>query len=92
MSESENLKTVSDTKDSTKGVGALFYIFSMIFCLAAGSIGGVYRSCDVSFSGSDDRAICYYRSAVNEPFPYADDGEIATPVVEEVKDGSKQVK
>jgi hypothetical protein len=71
--------TITEVKEA-KGIGALFYVFSMILCLTAGSIGGVYRSCDVSFSGSDDRAICYYRSAVNQPFPYAED-----EVVEEVK-------
>jgi len=69
---------------SKKGISAMFFIMSLLTCLTVGYGGGIYRSCDVSFSGSDDRAICYYRSAINEPFPYADDGEVAKPVVEEV--------
>jgi len=77
---------------SKKGISAMFFIMSLLTCLTVGFGGGIYRSCDVSFSGSDDRAICYYRSAVNQPFPYADDGEVAKPVVEENKDGSAPSK
>ena len=89
---SESVEHSVNDPVSKKGIGAMFFIMSLLTCLTVGYGGGIYRSCDVSFSGSDDRAICYYRSAVNQPFPYADDGEVAKPVVEEVKGGTSTSK
>jgi len=88
VSELDETKVVIEKR----GISAMFFISAILICLTVGYGGGIYRSCDVSFSGSDDRAICYYRSAVNEPFPYSDDGEVAKPVVEEDKDGSAPSK
>ena len=98
MSDNENLSPISSTttpvlRQKEKGIGAIFFLCSLAICLAVGFGGGVKRGCDIAFDGKDDRAICYYRSAItNEPmFSDEDLGGANQPQVkEEVKDVQKQ--
>ena len=43
----------------------LFIIMLFVMC-GVGFIGGIFRSCDVSFDHPNDKAICYYYSVKNE--------------------------
>ncbi len=70
----------SSTKEpEKKGIGAMFLLSSILLCLALGFGGGIYRSCDIVFESSDDRAICYYRSATNESF-FSEEGSVSETV------------
>ncbi len=102
MEESKTYETTitSNSPTQTKGIGGMFFISSILLCLILGFGGGIYRSCDIVFESSDDRAICYYRSATNESF-FSEEGSVSetvttTPVVTqpatsdtEVDNGSK---
>jgi hypothetical protein len=86
----ENLKAVN--KENKEGIGGMFLISSILLCLLVGFGGGIYRSCDVVFDSSDDRAICYYRSATNKSFFSEESSVVETvtkPTEPDKKEGEK---
>ena len=86
----EQDKIMKEKKGSGSG-GGLLFISAVTLCLSVGFGGGVYQSCNVAFSGKDDRAVCYYRSFTNDPM-FEVEEDVPPMSEEEFQRQKKQLK